>query len=177
MKTSQIILALPLILLISCAATKKPKTSTPVQQSHTISLALTKMPQSNIYINMDYGIRLNVSDKRASTATLNKYEGNINTLRPRINTYPDVQSFVSESMRSYMQTMGFSLDADINTDYMLQADITQFQVSYLSGTGWVGTVFLDVQIYDSNRTQVIPAQQLQADTHSTAHYLHPPHKS
>ena len=55
-----------------------------------------------------------------------------------------------------MQTMGFVLDADINTDYMMEIDITQFQVSLLSGMGWIGTVSLDIQIFDENRAQVYP---------------------
>ena len=52
--------------------------------------------------------------------------------------------------------MGFVLNSDINTDYMMQIDITQFQISLLSGTGWVSTVSLDVQIFDENKAQVYP---------------------
>lgn len=124
--------------------------------SQTIPLTLSKLPQSNIYINLDYGIRLNVADKRSSNEVLSKYDVALNIKRPAVSTYPNIIPFVSESMKKYMQTMGFELDSDINTDYMLQAEITQFQVSYLSGMGWMGTVCLDIQIYDENRKQVYP---------------------
>lgn len=88
---------------------------------------------------------------------LNKYDVNLfNTARPQVSTYPDIPSFVAESMRQYMQTMGFDLDSDISTDYMLQLEITQFQISLLSGMGWMGTVCFDLQIFDSNRKQVYP---------------------
>ncbi len=132
--------------------TRKPK----APRSHTIGLELVRAPQSNIYINMDYGIRLNVTDKRADANILNRYDGNVKDLRPVLNTYPDVKSFMSENVRRYMQTMGFVLDADVNTDYMLQMEITQFQVSYLSGTGWIGTVCVDMMVYDAQRKQVYP---------------------
>ena len=52
--------------------------------------------------------------------------------------------------------MGFDLNTDINTDYMLQLEITQYQISYLSGMGWMGTVCFDIQIFDENRSQVYP---------------------
>lgn len=122
----------------------------------TLPLSLAKLPQSNIYINMDYGIRLNVTDKRSNEGVLSKYDVALNVNRPKVSTYPEIIPFVSESMKKYMQTMGFDLDSDINTDYMLQAEVTQFHVSYLSGMGWMGTVCLDIQIYDENRKQVYP---------------------
>ena len=147
-----LLLAVSALLMVSCAISR-PKIT---QQSHTISLGLVKEPQANIYINMDYGIRLNVLDKRADMSILNKYDGTTNSVRPNINTYPDIRSFVSESIKKYMQTMGFVMDADVNTDYMLHIEITQFQVSYLSGTGWIATICLDMMIYDANRAQVYP---------------------
>lgn len=87
---------------------------------------------------------------------LNKYDVNFGQARPQVSTYPDIKSFVSESMRKYMQTMGFDIDADINTDYMLQIEITQYQISYLSGMGWMGTVCFDMLVYDESRNLVYP---------------------
>lgn len=142
-----------LLLLISCGTTKE---QSPQIYSVTIPLSLSKMPQSNIYINLDYGIRLNVVDKRADNKILNKYEVNLEIPKPDTSSYPEVQSFVSESLKKYMKTMGFVLDSDINTDYMLQVEVTQFQLSYLSGMGWMGTVCFDIQIFDENRKQVYP---------------------
>lgn len=125
-------------------------------QSYTIPLNLGVLPPSDIYINMDYGVRLNIQDKRPQTMVLNKYDVNFGQARPQVSTYPDIKSFVSESMRKYMQTMGFDIDADINTDYMLQIEITQYQISYLSGMGWMGTVCFDMLVYDESRNLVYP---------------------
>ena len=151
MKKHIFLFLLPAFLLGGCGV-QKP--AGPV--TLTIPLELKKLPPANQYINMDYGIRLNVLDKRANPAILHKYDVKPGTRSMMLNTYPDVLSFASESMRQYMQTLGFVLDADINTDYMMQVDITQFHVSLLSGMGWVGTVCLDVQIFDENKAQVYP---------------------
>ena len=142
MKKLYYLLILLTVLLASCGMTQTVVTP----ESHTIPLSLSKMPASNIYINMDYGIRLNVTDKRASTAVLNKYDVNLfNTPRPQVSTYPDITSFVSESMRQYMQTMGFDLDSDISTDYMLQLEITQFQIS-LPADDLLRVVSIDISV-------------------------------
>ena len=140
------------MLFVGCVTSQK--LAQPV--AYTIPLELKKLPSSNQYINLDYGIRLNVLDKRAYTAILNRYDAAPNMPKLNLSTYPDVKAFVSESCKQYMQTMGFVLDADINTDYMMEIDITQFQVSLLSGMGWIGTVSLDIQIFDENRVQVYP---------------------
>lgn len=146
------LLSLTALLLTGCGTTQK----VPQSVSYTIPLELKQLPPSNKYINFDYGIRLNVLDKRANTAILNRYDAAPGMPKLSLNTYPDVKSFVSESCRQYMQTMGFVLDADIDTDYMMQIEITQFQVSLLSGMGWIGTESLDIQIFDENRAQVYP---------------------
>jgi len=65
--------------------------------------------------------------------------------------------FVSESVRRYMRTMGFNLDADVSTDYMLMLAICEFNLSFLSGIGWSGTVQLNVEVYDQNRKLVYPS--------------------
>lgn len=108
--------ALCLLLLAGCGSSRNVVTT---PQSYTIPLNLGVLPPSDIYINMDYGVRLNIQDKRP-------------------------------------QTMGFDIDADINTDYMLQIEITQYQISYLSGMGWMGTVCFDMLVYDESRNLVYP---------------------
>lgn len=140
------------ILLQSCGTTKQtvshPKTN-------VVNLALVKEAQSNRFMFLDYGIRLNVADNRPNDNILRKYDGST-TYTPKVNVEPDVRSFVDESMRHYMRTLGFNFDADIRTDYMMQVNITDFNVSYLSGAGWSGTVKLNIEVYDHNRTLVYP---------------------
>ena len=141
--------------LASCSLfTKTSKTVTP--QNYTVNLALTSNPQSNKFINLEYGIRLNVKDDRENTKILQKYDANAISIPP-VSTMPDVHSFVSESMRRYMRTMGFNLDADISTDYMMQVSIDNFVVNWLSGIGWSGTVKMSIEVYDNNRKLVYPS--------------------
>lgn len=131
--------------------------TTPEPEPPTINLALTDMPQSNKFVNLDYGIKLNIRDERAAhkQSILYKHD-NYLTLKPTVKVYPDVRSFVSESMRRYMRTMGFNLDADISTDYLLDVRINEYNVSYLSGIGWSGTVSMTISVYDNNNQLVYP---------------------
>lgn len=137
---------------VACGLTKR---TAPTAKVNEINLALVRKAQSNKYIGMDYGIKLNVSDKRADKRVLQKYDANVTSI-PKTRTYPEVESFVGESMRRYMRTMGFNLDADVATDYMMSLTIDEFHVNYLSGTGWSATVCMMVTVYDSDRTAVYP---------------------
>ncbi len=151
---SLIVGAAMLLSFVSCASMKKP-VQAPAGPP-TINLALTEEPQANRYIDLDYGIRLNVRDARANGRVLQKYDASA-TVLPSVQTDPEVVSFVSESVRRYMRTIGFNLDADIATDYMLMLAIREFNLSYLSGIGWSGTVQLNVEVYDQNRKLVYPS--------------------
>ena len=149
-----------LISLVSCSSLSyTPYTPTPAPKPEppTINLALTSQAYSNRFVNLDYGIRLNIRDERASHKQTILYKhDNYLTSKPVVNVYPDVRSFVSESMRRYMRTMGFNLDSDISTDYMLNVSIKEYNVSYLSGIGWSGTVSMTISINDNNNQLVYP---------------------
>ncbi len=124
-----------------------------------IRLNLTKDSEPNKFVDLDYGIILNVRDSRASTKMLKMYDATRAlsvTSKPQVSVYPDVTSFVRESTRRYMRNMGFDLDADISTDYYLSIQIKEYNVSYLSGIGWSGLIQLGVEVFDSNRKQVYP---------------------
>ena len=150
------LVAIAAVLMQSCMSTQSVSQTTYIPpQPKVVNLALVKDAQSNRFINLDYGIRLNVKDDRANYNILKKYDAST-TSTPKVNVDPDVNSFVSESMRRYMRTMGFNLDADVSTDYMMQVTITEFNISYLSGMGWSGTVKMDVEVYDQNRKLVYP---------------------
>ncbi len=144
-----------LISLVSCSSSSY--TPAPKPEPPTINLALTSEAYSNRFVNLDYGIRLNIRDERASHKQTILYKhDNYLTSKPVVNVYPDVRSFVSESMRRYMRTMGFNLDSDISTDYMLNVSIKEYNVSYLSGIGWSGTVSMTISINDNNNQLVYP---------------------
>ena len=145
-----------LISLVSCSSSSY--TPAPKPEPPTINLALTSEAYSNRFVNLDYGIRLNIRDERASHKQTILYKhDNYLTSKPVVNVYPDVRSFVSESMRRYMRTMGFNLDSDISTDYMLNVSIKEYNVSYLSGIGWSGTVSMTISINASQLSSMIIA--------------------
>lgn len=142
--------------MTSCAS-KKQVVQQP--QVRTFNLALVSQPQADKYANLEYGIRLNVQDVRANKRVIHVYDASATSI-PTAQTNPAIASFVPESVRRYMRTMGFNLDADVATDYLMQLDIKEFHVDYLSGIGWSGTVIMDLKVQDHNRTLVYPTVEV-----------------
>lgn len=154
-KLFNVSLLMTLALFSVCLGACSKKVTYAAPATYTLNLALVEDAQANRYIEPDYGIRLNVKDERTDTRVLNKYDASAVYL-PKVVVDPEIQSFVSESTRRYMRTMGFNLDADVATDYMMTLSVTEFNVGYLSGVGWSGTVRMNVSVYDSNRKLVYP---------------------
>ena len=143
--------SLILFAMMSCGTSK---VSVPMSPKR-VNLALVSVPQSNKYVNLEYSIRLNVRDGRENPKILQKYDADPIYL-PSVSVEPEIKSFVSESMRRYMRTMGFNLDADVSTDYMMQVRIDNYVVNWLSGIGWSATVKMSIEVYDNNRKLVYP---------------------
>lgn len=156
-----IISSVTLLCLNSCSSTKS---YVPQTIKHTMNLALVEEPMSNKYANLDYGIRLNVQDVRANKNAIKVYDGSVTTI-PVFDFNPSLVSFTNESTRRYMRTMGFNMDADIATDYLMQMDIKEFHIDYMSGIGWQGTVIMNVSVYDHERNLVYPKTEI-AGRHS-----------
>lgn len=135
-----------------------PKTSMSIPpQPKVVNLDLTATPRANAYVNLDYGIRINLRDNRpAENRNILLKHDNYVTSKPSVSVNPDVVSFVSESIRRYMRTMGFKLDSDIASDYMMSLTIKTFNVSWLDGIGWSAVVGMDVAVYDHENRQVYP---------------------
>ncbi len=156
MKKSILLAAVAVIaLFVSSCGSKKQV----VPQVRTFNLALVNNPQADKYANLEYGIRLNVQDVRANKRVIHIYDASATSI-PAAQTNPAIASFVPESMRRYMRTMGLNMDADIATDYLMQVDIKEFHVDYLSGIGWNGTVIMDLKVSDHNRTLVYPSVEV-----------------
>ena len=149
-------LVVALTTMSSCGSSRS---YTPTLPSGILNLAITENPTPDKYANMDYGIRLNVADARAKMALVHVYDASTISL-PQFSANPSVSSFVSESMRRYMRTMGFNLDADPATDYWMEVSLTEFHVDYLSGIGWNATVMMSVKVLDHNRTLVYPTVEV-----------------
>ena len=146
------------IIISSCGLGKNFPTTTALP-SGMLNLAITENPIPDKYANMDYGIRLNVADSRAKMSLVHVYDASTISV-PQFSANPSVGSFVSESMRRYMRTMGFNLDADPSTDYWMEVSLIEFHVDYLSGIGWNATVMMSVKVLDHNRTLVYPTVEV-----------------
>ncbi len=155
MKKFLVIVTLCLISSCPMAWGGKKNPKTPPAAPPSIHLALTSMPQANKYVDLNCGIRMNIRDERANKKIVQIYDAGT-TSAPDPQLTPSVVAFIPESMRRYMRTMGFNLDADVATDYLLQISIQEFHVDYLAGTGWCGTVILSISVSDHNRTLVYP---------------------
>ena len=150
----RIFLALCLLLTVNACATMR-KSTVVSPQPININLSCGDA-QPNKFVGLDYGIKLNVIDGRSSNAVL-KMHDNYLTSMPQCSVYPDVMSFVPESTRRYMRTMGFNLDSDVATDYILTLQVKEFNISYLSGAGWSAVVQVNVEVHDRNRILVYPS--------------------
>lgn len=156
MKTRSLLLPFVAVMastLLACTTSRRTPVQTP--SSYTLDMALIKDAPSDRYVDLDYGIRLTVKDARSNIRILTKYDASAITL-PTVHVRPELVSFVSESTRRYMRTMGFKFDADVSSDYMMTLSIKEYNVGYLSGIGWSATVQLNVEVHDRNRTLVYP---------------------
>ncbi len=156
---TKIFIALMTVAVFATSCSSSSKAVAPAPQTQTINLALVEQPQADKYANLEYGIRLNVQDGRADKRLIQIYDGSA-TSKPTVNVNPGIGSFVPESMRRYMRTMGFNMDADAATDYLMQITIKEFHTDWLSGIGWNGTVIMDVKIFDHNRAIVYPSTEV-----------------
>lgn len=146
--------------MASCSMFKKATPApAPEPQPQTINLALVETPQADKYANLEYGIRLNVEDGRSDKRLIQIYDASA-TSKPIVNVNPGIGSFVPESMRRYMRILGFNMDADVATDYLMQVTIKEFHTDWLSGIGWNGTVIMDIKIFDHDRTVVYPTTEV-----------------
>lgn len=145
-------------ILASCGVSKRTPAPAPVAPA-IINLGMTRNAPIDKYANMDYGIRLNFTDMRANNKLMQLYDASATQL-PSFSVNPAIGSFVPESMRRYMRTMGFNLDADPVTDYLMDVTLSEFHVDYLSGLGWNGTVMMNIRVYDHNHTLVYPSVEI-----------------
>lgn len=159
MKKVKILLFASLMMMAASCSTPKTLTGYKnIYKTHTMNLALVKDAQARKFVNLDYGIKVNITDGRSSekaSSIVFKHD-NYSVVKPKVNVNPEVVPFVYESMRHYMRTLGFNLDADVATDYLMTVSLKEFNVNYLSGIGWSGIVNMEIEVFDSNRQLVYP---------------------
>ena len=121
----------------------------------TVQLKYKQQRSTNIFTDLDYGVKLNIIDKRTDKPILNQYPSSpfFNIQKPIVTTFPDIQSFVSESMTQHMRLLGFGLNADFNTDYTLQIEITQYELNVINGMCG-GVISFNIQLSDNNNNVI-----------------------
>lgn len=120
----------------------------------TVQLKFKQQQPTNVFTDLDYGLKLNIIDKRTDKPILNQYPSlQSNRPKPIVTTFPDIQSFVSETMTQYMRLLGFGLNVDFNTDYTLQIEIAQYELNVINGI-WGGAIRFNVQLSDNHNNVV-----------------------
>lgn len=142
------------VLLTACGTTRRVNS---VEKPNPINLTLkfTREPRENSFINLDYGIRLQTYDVRSKKDIILRYDANP-IFTPTTTTYPSIEEFMQESGKRYMKTLGFTINSDIETDYLLTVKLSELNLSYISGTGWVSNVTMSVDVTDQDRKMVYP---------------------
>lgn len=128
-----------------------------------VYLRMSEDGQRARFVNLDKGVRLNVKDNRRYTGLVRKFDpnplfsqikdnGEANTAVSR----QDMADFVDESMRGYMRDLGFRINSDLNTDYIMDVTVQEYGIGYYSGLGWSGVVRLGVEMYNADNKLVYP---------------------
>ncbi len=149
-------LSILIALLSSCGASRKTATTVERPAPINLSLKMIREPRANSFIDIDYGIRIQTYDARAKKGVMSKYDANP-IFVPTVTSYPAPMDFIRESCKKYMTTLGFSINADVETDYWMSIKLTEMNLSYLSHSGWIADVSIDVEIMDSDRRVVYPS--------------------
>lgn len=156
------IIAISIVICLVCLpifARKKKTQMNQQPQNYNFNLTLAQLPQADKYANLQYGVRLNILDERANKRIIQIFDASPIYI-PASTTNPTVTAFIVESMHRYMRTMGFNIDADVETDYLMQVTIKEFHSDWLYGIGWNGTVIMDVKVFANDWSIVYPVVEV-----------------
>lgn len=147
-------LSVLLVAVSACGPAKKvPQATRPAPLS--LHFQVLRNPRTNSYVDLDYGIKLNTYDARNKKEIITRYEADL-IFVPAVSTYPAVLDFMRESGKRYMKELGFSMNADIETDYLLSLYLTEMNLSWFANTGWVADVSAEVTVSDADNHAVYP---------------------
>lgn len=122
----------------------------------TLNMEILRAPRANAYVNLDYGIKVKAYDNRNKKDIIVRFDANP-IFSPATSTYPEIKNFMEVSTRKYMRSMGFQVNADLNTDYMLSLTMDELNLSYFSNSGWTADVTLSVEVADRRNKLVYPS--------------------
>ena len=162
MKRVLFFLGLSLTLIVLPIWADKRKQQVPVQPQtpvpQAINLGLLGNAPADKFANMAYGIRLLFRDDRANTNFIQVYDAG--SQKPMVTVNPSVPQFVPSAMRQYMSTMGFVMDSDPSTDYIMEVTLSEFHCDFLSGLGWTGVVMMNIKVLDHTQKLVYPSAEV-----------------
>lgn len=140
--------------------TPAPSQSQQTQTQSVINLGLLGNAPADKYTDLGYGIRILYREDRANTNIIQVFDASASQL-PSYSVNPSIPKFVPNAMRQYMRTMGFSLDSDPSTDYIMEVTLNEFHCDYLSGLGWTGVVMMNIKVLDHTQKLVYPSTEVQ----------------
>lgn len=158
MRTSRNLLVFFLAsLAVICQAAKKPVASIP---NGTVNLSVIKNPTADKFANLGYGIRISFLDNRSNVNLVHMYDASATQI-PQMISNPAPKQFFPSALRQYMRTMGFNVDSDPATDYIMEVTLNEFHCDYMSGIGWSGIVMMNLKVLDHNQKVVYPSVEIE----------------
>jgi hypothetical protein len=96
-------------------------------------------------------VNLNIKlDIRATENILNRYDANP-IFAPALKPNPDLETFLRRSLTDFLVKTGFEINP---SGLMLTATIEQFEINYLSGIGWAGSVNIGWKLTGSSQEEL-----------------------
>jgi hypothetical protein len=102
---------------------------------------------SSYHAGVNFNIKLNV---RTTDNILNRYDANP-VFAPALKPNPDLETFLKRSLSDYLQQIGFTVNP---SGLKLTATIEQFEINFLSGIGWAGSVNISWKLTGSSQEEL-----------------------
>ncbi len=113
---------------------------------------------SGMYSDTDYGIKLVVNDKREDKCVYKMYKmfGGLQDAR-EVSVSPDLESTLYNDIYQHMQIMGFKLNENPKTDYILTINITGAKLTeFPSLNRYMSELYYEVMMQNSEQQYIYP---------------------
>ncbi len=127
-----------------------------------VRLESTASPVAGMYSNMDYGVRVVVNDQRVDKCVYKVFKSLVGVIDDNaVLISPDVKTAVQNDITRQMQTMGFKLNSDVATDYILTINVTKVKLTeYTVSKRYVAEFEMDVMMQNASHQYVYPKFKL-----------------
>ena len=118
-----------------------------------VNLALSGDITANLYSTYKPGVQLNIrSTIRNADNIMNRYDANP-VFSPVLTPNPDIETFANKSIKYWLERSGFTVNTDA-ASHVLNVLIQQYEINYLSGSGWTGTVKMTFTLLGSGQYEL-----------------------